>query len=331
MSTRDVARRFRESREQEWQRLEEILRVAERKSVRRLSDEDLLALPILYRGALSSLSLARETSLDLELITYLEGLCARAYFFVYGVRSTPGGKIAGFFAHEWPEAVRSIWRESALALLLMIIGTIAGFILVTNDPGWYDSFIAPDYAGGRDFNASDEQLRATLYHDGGASGLSVFSSFLFTNNARVSLLCFALGFAFAVPTAMLLVSNLTLLGALFALFYSRGLGFELGGWLAIHGTTELLAILLSGGAGFKIGWAVVFPGSESRLAAATRAGKTSAKVMVGVILMLMVAALLEGFGRQLVVNDVARYAVGGAMLLFWLVYFYLPRRRAPDG
>jgi uncharacterized membrane protein SpoIIM required for sporulation len=326
VSTQAVARQFREQRSPDWQRLEEILRVAESGSLRRLSDEELLALPVLYRSALSSLSLARETSLDLDLVTYLEGLCARAYFFVYGVRTTPGAKVAAYFRHEWPDAVRALWREALLALLLMAIGTIAGFLLVSGDPAWYDAFVDPAMAGGRDFNATSEELRETLYHDEGASGLSIFASFLFTNNTRVSLMAFALGFAFGLPTAMLLVHNTTLLGAVFALFGSHGLAFELGGWLAIHGTTELLAILLSGAAGFHIGWAVVFPGEETRLAAATRAGRTAAKVMIGVVIMLAVAAIIEGFGRQLVTSDIARYAIGGAMLLLWLLYFYLPRR-----
>lgn len=322
-----VARQFRERREPEWQRLEQLLDRAEAKSVHALADEDLLALPILYRGVLSSLSVARETSLDLELITYLEQLCARAYFFVYGVRTRPGSKLVRFFARAWPEAVQGIWRESLLALLLMTIGAVAGFLLVANDPTWYDNLIPPGMAQGRNFEASPEELRRMLYDSDGTESLTVFASFLFTNNAGVSLLAFALGFAFGIPTAMLLTYNVTLLGAMLALYDARGLMFELGGWLSIHGTTELLAILLSGAAGFHIGWAVIFPGEDSRLAAATRAGRTAAVVMIGVIVMLMTAAILEGFGRQLVTGDIARYAIGGVMLLLWLLYFYLPRAR----
>src|SRR5918997_3315717 len=118
MSTQTIARQFREQREGDWQRLEAILQIAERKSVRGLSDEDLLALPVLYRNALSSLSVARETSLDLELVTYLEGLCARAYFFVYGVRTTARKRLWAFFAHDWPAAVRRLWKESLVTLFL---------------------------------------------------------------------------------------------------------------------------------------------------------------------------------------------------------------------
>ena len=54
---------------------------------------------------------------------------------------------------------------------------------------------------------------------------------------------------------LLILINGCMLGALFALFAAKGLGFELGGWLLIHGTTELFAIVLAGAAGFRIGCA----------------------------------------------------------------------------
>ncbi|WP_129793841.1 stage II sporulation protein M [Sphingosinicella sp. CPCC 101087] len=319
-------RRFRAEREAEWRRLEHIVAVAEKGSVKALSDEDLLALPVLYRGALSSLSVARETSLDLELITYLEGLCTRAYFFVYGVRTTAGRRIRTFLARDWPDAVRGLWRETLAALLLTLTGVLAGYALVTSDPAWYDALMPEGMAQGRDFRASREALLSTLYGGTGQEGLSFFATYLFTHNSQLSMLCFALGFAFGVPTAMLLVYNGTTLGAILALFAARGLGLEMGGWLFIHGTTEFFAIILSGAAGIRIGWSVVFPDDgESRLDSAARAGRSAALVMGGVVAMLLTAGLLEGFGRQLVTSDLARYAIGAAMLALWLTYFYRPR------
>jgi uncharacterized membrane protein SpoIIM required for sporulation len=319
-------RRFRAAREAEWRRLEDILTTAEKKSVEALSDEDLLALPILYRGALSSLSVARETSLDLELVTYLEGLCARAYFFVYGVRGSAGGRIAAFFARDWPQAVRSLWMETLIAVGLLALGAVAAFLLVSNDPQWFGSFVPEHLAQGRTFEASTETLRRGLYDNPGASGLGVFAAYLFTHNSQVSVLCFALGFAFGVPTFMLLVHNGTMLGAFIALYSSRGLGAEMSGWLMIHGTTELFAIALAGAAGFRIGWAVLFPGEETRLAAAASAGRSAAIAMAGVVVMLFCAGLLEGFGRQLITADPVRSGIGLGMLALWLAYFYLPRR-----
>jgi len=47
--------------------------------------------------------------------------------------------------------------------------------------------------------------------------------------------------------------------------------------------------------------------------------------MAGVIIMLFFAGLLEGFGRQLITNDLVRYGIGFSTLTIWLVYFYGPR------
>jgi uncharacterized membrane protein SpoIIM required for sporulation len=44
--------------------------------------------------------------------------------------------------------------------------------------------------------------------------------------------------------------------------------------------------------------------------------------MAGVVVMLFVAGLLEGFGRQLITDDLARYAIAGASALAWGGYFY---------
>ena len=42
--------------------------------------------------------------------------------------------------------------------------------------------------------------------------------------------------------------------------------------------------------------------------------------------MLIVAAVLEGFARQLIDDTPGRFAVGGFMLAFWLAYFFAFRR-----
>jgi uncharacterized membrane protein SpoIIM required for sporulation len=320
-------RAFRAAREAEWQRLDDIVTRAETKSVRVLSDDELIALPVLYRGALSSLSVARETSLDLELVSYLEGLCARAYFFVYGVRTSAWSRLGAFFVRDWARAVQSLWRETIVSLVITALGVAAGFLLVNQDNSWFEALF-PFAADGRNFNASAEFLRDALYSYPREGGLSILAAFLFTHNAQIAMMSFALGFAFGVPTAMLLIYNGAALGAAFALYASHGLAMELGGWISIHGTTELFAIVLAGAAGFRIGWSVVFPGERSRLAAASASGRTAALVVAGVVAMLFVAGLLEGFGRQLITDDLARYSIGGAMLLFWCLYFYWPRRRA---
>lgn len=320
------SQQFREEREEGWRRLAFLLEKVERGGAKTLTDEQLMAVPVLYRSALSSLSVARATSLDQGLIDYLEGLCARGYFLVYGARARIGERILRFFAHGWSAAVRSIWRETLAAALITVLSAVVGYLLVAQNPDWFYAIVGSDMANGRDPAASAEFLRKSLYDGGGDQSLAAFAAFLFNNNAQVALLAFALGFAFTLPTVLLLIQNGALLGAMIAVFVSKDLGWQFGGWLFIHGTTEILAIVVAGGAGFRIGLAAAFPGDSSRLDAVATAGRQTGVAMAGVVIMLLFAGLLEGFGRQLITSDLARYAVGAVIGAIWLGYYYLPRR-----
>lgn len=313
--------RFRLEREGDWARLEQIVTQMEKGRSKRLSDEDVLALPTLYRTLLSSLSIARENSLDAGLIDYLEGLSLRSYFLVYGTQTSFGRWLKEFFGGGWSRAVRAIQLEIWISLFVMVAGAVVGYVLVAGDSDWFYALVPGQFADVRVPGASEEALRGTLFGSEDQDGLGVFAAYLFSNNAQVAILAFALGFAFAIPSILLLIHNLALLGAMLWVFAQRGLTVEFVGWLSIHGTTELFAILLAGAAGIHVGRSIAFPGDRSHLAAASAAGKRAALVMVGVIIMLICAGLLEGFARQLVDNTVGRYAIGYGILLLWLIYF----------
>jgi uncharacterized membrane protein SpoIIM required for sporulation len=320
------SRRFRAEREGDWRRLEGLLARVEGRSAASLSDEELLAIPVLYRATLSSLSVARATSLDHSLVDYLESLSTRAYFFVYGARAGVRQRLARFFAETWPQSVKALWRETLVSFAITLAAAIVGYLLVARDPSWFAGMVGEGLAQGRDPTATTAFLRHTLYDDGGRHWLAAMAAYLFSHNAQIAIFAFALGFAFCLPTAFLLAQNGLMLGAFFAVYVAHGLCFQLGGWIFIHGVTELFAIILGGAAGFRVGWRVAFPGDRSRLDAAAEAGRSAAPVIAGVVLMLIVAGLLEGFARQLIQDDRARYAVAGSTLVIWLGYYYLPRR-----
>ena len=321
--------RFRAEREADWRRLETLLARVERRSASSLTYDEMVVLPALYRHALSSLSVARAISLDQSVVEYLEALCTRAYFFVYGPRSTLLERLGGFFARAWPAAVQALWRETLVSAALTVFGAVAGYLLVMHDADWFFSFVPQGLANGRDPSAATEFLRKTLYDDSGRKGLSMLAAYLFTHNAGIAILAFALGFALCVPTVMLVAYNGCMMGAFFALYVSHGLGFQLGGWMMIHGVTEISAVILAGAAGFRIGWTVAFPGDRTRVDALADAGRLAATVMGGVVVMLIVAGLLEGFARQLIKDDLVRYAVALTSAVVWGAYFYAPRPKEP--
>jgi len=322
--------RFRQEREAQWAELEAIIKRFESGGAKKLSDEQLLALPKLYRAALSSLSVARATSLDQGVVTYLESLCARSYYALYGSPGQLGPRMVAFFKSGWPSAVRKLWPETLVSGLIFFLGTLVAFLLVNSNPEWFYNFVPEMFSGGRGPDASEASLRDVIYGEHDTDGLGEFSASLFTHNSAVSLFAFALGFAIGVPTMLLMFYNGTILGAFFAVHMEKNLGMELGGWLIIHGATEIFAIILAGAAGLHIGRAAAFPKELSRIEAARRNGSRAGLVMGGVVVMLLLAGLIEGFLRQLITSDGLRYAIGIGSLTLWCLYFYLPRGDADE-
>lgn len=319
------ARALRTAREADWVRLEMLLDRLERRSARTLEDADLLAIPMLYRSTLSSLSVARATVLDRSLVDYLEGLSCRAYIAIYGARIAWRARLLQFFVEEWPRAARALRREVFVATMVLLLGVVVGWLMCRADADWFFAFVPKGLAGGRDPTATTDALRSTLFGAHETGGLPLFATFLFTHNAQVAILAFALGFAFCIPTAFLLLYSGGTLGAFLWLFSKHGLGIELGGWLFVHGATELFAIILAGAAGFRIGTAVAAPGQRTRLDAAARAGRQAAMLMAGVAVMLLCAGFLEGIVRQVVQSTLERYAIAGATAVLWLSYLFVPR------
>lgn len=324
---------FRRERERSWRALESLLTRVEKSGFGALSTEELMQLPVLYRAALSSLSVARNISLDRNVTTYLEALAGRAYFVVYGGRSRLGGTLRDFFRNRFPRAVRAARWSVLVALLFFVVGIVSGYSLVTSDPDWFLSLVSADMAGGRTPEATTESLRQTLFDRPGSftENMSAFAAFLFSHNARIGFLAFALGVAFGIPTLLLLLHNGLTVGAMVALFAGRGLGIEFGGWLLVHGATEILAIVLCGAAGLVLGAAVAFPGQQSRLANLARRGREAAMIVMGCVLLFFVAGLIESFIRQGVDDTDLRYAIAAASGVGWLLYLVLAGKEKRRG
>lgn len=323
-----ASQRFRDERQQSWRQLEGLVERAERGGLARLEAGELLSIPLLYRACASSLSVARSISLDANLVAYLESLASRAYFVVYGVRTGLGTLAGRFVACDFPATVRALLLPIALAAALLFGAAAAGWVITAADSAWFEAFVSEQAASGRTPAATREELAQTLF-DKPPPGeqLAAFASFLFGNNAGVGMLCFALGAAFGVPVVLLLIYNGLMLGAMCAVFAGKGLTVEFLAWLAIHGTTELTAVVICGGAGFHLAAAMIDPGRRSRLAALAAHGRNAAVLVLGAVLMFLLAAGLEGFGRQLVTDTAIRAGVGGAMLAGWCAYFACCGRR----
>lgn len=313
---------FRRERERGWSELARRVSAVERGGPGALGPTELAELPMLYRSALSSLSVARAISLDRNLLDYLESLCARAFCCVHAPRRRWGPALLAFLRHDVPAAARGMVWHAAAAAFLMAFGAVAGFWLTLDDPVRFHAFVDPAYAQDRGPAASTEALRDALYGRGSAAQLGAFSAMLFTHNATIALLCFSLGAAAGLPVLFLMLTNGLVLGAFAALYQSRGLGVEFWAWILPHGVFELSAIVLAGGAGLKLAHGLLFPGPWPRPVTLYRAGREAAVVTMGALALLLAAGLVEGFFRQAVHSVPLRYLMAGlgALLLpAWLL------------
>jgi uncharacterized membrane protein SpoIIM required for sporulation len=319
---------FRREREAAWRELEALVAKVEERGLLRLTADELERLPVLYRGAAGSLSVAQAISLDRGLLDYLSALVSRAYLCVYGTKESAGGAVLDFFLRRFPAAVRAHALFLAAAFLLLGLGAATGWRLTLNDPERYYSFVGEELAAGRTPAASTAELRSVLYRGGGGlSMLGVFTTFLFTHNAKIGILCFALGFAAGLPVLFLLFSNGLVLGALAALYQSRGLGAEWWAWMLPHGITELTAVCLCGAAGLVLGASLVFPGPHTRLRNLALRGREASVLVIGAVAMFLLAGLVEGIFRQQVQDLAVRWLAAGGTPVFWVLYFLLAGRK----
>jgi uncharacterized membrane protein SpoIIM required for sporulation len=316
--------RFRAEREAQWRNLEALVSQAETRGTRRMGYHDVRNLVDLYRQATTSLAIAREISLDKALLAYLEALTARAYLTVYAPQTPVGGVMWRFFSKGAPQALRRSGVFILLGVVCMGLGVLAGYLLYFENADWFYVFMPAELAGGRTPEATTGDLLDAIYSDTSieTGALGAFASYLFSHNTRIAFLVFGLGLFLCAPALILTFLNGLTLGAFLALHVERGIGWDLGGWLSIHGVTEIGAICVACAGGLKLGSAAMFPGMRSRADSLRHAGHDAAKLAIVAAFMLIVAAILEGFARQMVQDMVWRYVLGwgiGALWLSWAI------------
>ncbi len=319
---------FRREREKSWRELENLIDRASRAGPWKLKERDLFRLPALYRATVASLSVARAMVLDRGLQDYLESLVARAHLVVYSPRRRLLTTLGEHFGARFPALIRAHVRVHGIALGAFLAGVAVSMIAVTNDPTLYGSFVAEGMANGRNFEASVDWLRGTLYDgaDSGNSALSSFSTYLFVHNSGVGILAFVIGILGGVPGLLLLFTNGMMLGAMSALFHCRGLGFEWWAWLLPHGITEILAIVLCGGSGLLLARALLFPGRHSRVSELARLGRDAGRMVLCCLALFFLAGVIEGLFRQLIHSVAVRYGLALITLGLWVAYFRVAGR-----
>src|SRR5215203_1628442 len=126
--------RFITERKGAWQRLEDLLGMLDRSSLRRLHREEVRELGRIYRRTSSDLAIARAECRDPKLVNYLNSLVIRAHGRIYRADAAEGrSRVRDFFARDFPRAFRRTWRYTALAFATYALFATLAFTATMND------------------------------------------------------------------------------------------------------------------------------------------------------------------------------------------------------
>jgi uncharacterized membrane protein SpoIIM required for sporulation len=154
------------------------------------------------------------------------------------------------------------------------------------------------------------------------------ASDIMTNNIAVCFKVMAGGISAGFFTCLLLVFNGLLIGGVAALVGQNGLAGPFWGFVLPHGSLELPAIFLSGGAGLLLARAILFPGQYKRIDALKIYGQQAAQLVYGIVPMLIIAGVIEGFlSPSPLIPDVIKYAIGTLIFILFMTYL---QNRSPN-
>jgi uncharacterized membrane protein SpoIIM required for sporulation len=316
------ADRFITQHKNAWQRLEELLKLLDGASLRRLRRDEVRELGRIYRRTASDLAIARAESRDPRLINYLNSLVIRAHGRIYRADAQGGKRIRNFFARELPQTFRRTWRYTAVSFAVFFIFAVIGFVGTRYDPEFSELAGVP-----ATFRETQIETKTHWWKDLNEAN-QMGASFIMQNNIRVTIYVFALGAFFGIGTLITLAEEGARNSAVLALTYREGFGDDLLTFMIGHGVIELSCIFIAGGAGLLIGSAMIMPGDLSRADALKTRGMEAVRLMLGVALLLVLAGIIEGFISPAPISPRIKYSIGAITGVALYSYLLLAGREA---
>lgn len=296
-----------------WERLDQLARR------RRLTGAEADELLDGYQRTATDLSAVRSAAPDATVVSYLSTLLARARGRASRVPTLSWSAVGRFLAEDFPAALyRLRWWWGITALANVVVGLLLGWWL-TQNPVVENSLLSPEQVQ----LLVDVQFES-YYSEHAASS---FSTLVWVNNAWVAARCIGMG-VLGVPVVWLLWQNIANVAVIGSLMHRHGRAEVFWGLLTPHGLLELMAIFVAAGVGLRLFWAWVAPGPRTRLANLAAEGRTAAGVSLGLVLVLLVSGVIEGFVTPSPLPTRARVGIGVLALLFFFVYVFTLGRRA---
>ncbi|WP_166355435.1 stage II sporulation protein M [Phytoactinopolyspora limicola] len=306
---------FIAAHQHEWDRLDTLVR-----RPGRLTGAEADELVGLYRSVSTHLAMARSAAPDAVLLGRLSSLVARSRAAVTGARDPRWSDVVRFLTVGFPAAVyrnRRWWV--AVAVAFVVVGTAVAWWVEAN-PDVQMAIGAP------------EEIRQLVEHDFedyySTHPAGSFAAQVWINNLWVAAACLILGVFLGVPVIVVLWMNVLNVAVSAGLMAAAGRLDVFFGLITPHGLLELTAVFIAAGAGLRLGWTVIDPGPLRRTEALARAGRAVVGLAVGLVGVLLISGVIEGFVTPSGLPTWARVGIGVVAEVAFLTYVWVFGRRA---
>ena len=323
MSSRHSQDAFVATREASWRELEQLLVLG--RELHRGQPADISRAASLYRSVCADLMRAR-AQYGSELVRYLDGLAGRAHNLIYGARASRLRGLWELVAEDFPRTLRRRWRIFALANALFYLPFIVGLIGAMNSPDFAATILPPSQL------ATMESMYEQGFDSGRAAGAdTAMAGFYVLNNIGIAFRCFATGILFGLGSLFFSIYNGLIIGVVLGWVIGAGHGANILTFICGHGPFELTAIVISAAAGLQMGWALIATDGQTRLGSLRAQARELGHLIVGAAVMLLIAALLEGYWSPSSAPPPVKWAVsicGCVFVTVWLAFGGRRRDRA---
>jgi uncharacterized membrane protein SpoIIM required for sporulation len=300
-------------RREHWTLLDSLLKRSEASGLNSLRHDEVQQLALLYRQAAADLSAIRKDPAGGSYSKYLGTLLSRAHNTIYGAQRDRRGGIVAFFARDYPNIFLRNINYVMAAFIIFLLGSAVGAILTFRDADFALAVLGP--------RMIETIEKREMWTHSIVAIKPVASGSIMTNNLAVAFSMFSAGITAGIGTFLLTLFNGLLMGVISSACFVSGMSVKLWSFVVPHGSLELPAIFIAAGAGFRISHGLLFPGHLSRRDSLLVAGSDGVKLLLGVIPMLVIAGLIEGFISPTSLPIGLKFITGAA--LFALLTFYL--------
>jgi len=264
-----------------------------------------------YRSAVADLAFSRRRFAGDPVVTRLERLVDRSRHTVY-TPSGGRGEVLHFLTTGYWRRIAERPIPLLIAAVLLFGPALLAGLWAWNDPGPASGLAPEQYRTVTEPRDPGADLGIAADEEAAMAGQ------VLTNNLQVTMLAFAGGILAGLGTALVLVQNGIVLGAVAGLAAGAGNGGPFFELVAAHGVLEMSCIVVAGAAGLRVGWAFVDPGYRTRGDALRDEARVAIQLVLGTAVWLAVAGIVEGFVTPAGFGLPAALTVGfGLGALFW--------------